>query len=273
MNYTIQFYSIQLNFPTFTSYTKAYTTAMTIFFVYMRWHRETHSDTSRLGRILLTCESRYIADEFFRALQTVQGSDGRLLYSLMDRKTPDLWYYDTPNDNRWDQIVNILGTPGLLSQFKPTVMVMLMNDWGGRDWPVIPAVSGPDYVHNGTFFIRNKRQPNLYWYSFEGSIRVSDRQKTKFRIGSSTIEQSLQKIMIRDEEVEIRTLDNRSNPSYVTRGSNGSSVLQVCSDTSERWPFRNFQGRFGTTWEDRGHGVQEFVRYTEGEDGDEWELC
>ncbi|KAL7272927.1 hypothetical protein RUND412_004248 [Rhizina undulata] len=246
---------------------------MTIFYVYMRWHRENDSASAKLGRILLTCESRYVADELFSALQTVKGSDGRLRYNILERRTPQLWLYDTPDGGRWDTIINILGTKSLLPQFKPTVMAMLMNDWGGRDWPIIPAVVGSDWIHNGTFFIRNKRQPNLYWHCFDGSIFVSDSRKTKFRIGSSNIEQSLRKVMIRDDEVQIRTLDNRYNPSFVTRGINGDSALQVCSDSSQRWPFRNFLNRFGTRWENIDNVNRERVIYTEGEDGDEWELC
>lgn len=245
---------------------------MTIFYVYMKWHRATTRENSRIGRILLICESRYVADELFRALQTVRGgNNGHLRFSLMERRTPQFWSYDTYNDERWDAIVDILGTTSLLPQFGTSVMCTLLHDWGGRVLNIIPAVDGPDWIHNGNFFIRNKRQPNLYWYNSEGSIQVSDKQKTKFRIRATKFKKDDQVVLIRSDTVEILMFDNSCHPSYLNRGV-GCKNLHLSLESRE-WKFGDFLGGFGTTWEKKGNTMQELVTWTDDEDGDNWELC
>lgn len=85
-------------------------------------------------------------------------------------------------------------------------MSQLLADATGRDWETIVAVDQPDWVHEGTYFIRNRRQPRLYLYHFEGVIHVSDTQKTKFRVCGTTFEKGQRVSFIRSADVEIRPL-------------------------------------------------------------------
>lgn len=56
-------------------------------------------------------------------------------------------------------------------------MSQLLADATSPDWETIVAVDQPDWVHEGTYFIRNRRQPHLYWYHFEGSSMSQMRKK------------------------------------------------------------------------------------------------
>lgn len=158
-------------------------------------------------------------------------------------------------------------------------MPLLLTDGGGRDWSVAPTVEGPDWVHNGTYFIRNKRQPNLYWYHFNGEINVSERQKTKFRVVRTAFETDKQTVIIGSDTVEIFPIESgnaKSTIQYVSIGNNGSNKLLV-SGVPKPWTFSDLRNRFGTIWEQKGDSssIQELVTWSnpENDDGDHWELC
>lgn len=49
---------------------------MTLYYVYMHWFRKTKEAGDSWSRDFLTCESRYVADEFFRACQDLKNNGG-----------------------------------------------------------------------------------------------------------------------------------------------------------------------------------------------------
>lgn len=246
---------------------------MSIFYVYMKWYRASDSGCSTRGRLIVACESRYVADELFRALTTVKSRDGKIRYNFLDRKTPQFWSYDTTDSSPWHAFEDVLGS-ALLPEFGTSVMPLLPHE--GRDSHpclVIPIVIGPDWVHNGSYFIRNKRQPDLYWYHLDGNIHVSRRQKTKFRISGARFEKDDRTILIRSDLVEICPLEKNVLRLQYINGTTNHDKLSV-SGSPGGWRFGDFLGGFGTIWEGQGEMAQEFVTWTSnGKDGDEWELC
>lgn len=255
---------------------------MGLYYVFMKWKRDNDTRSSISARILLTCESRYVADELFRDLQTVQRSDGRFRFTRLERKTPQFWVYDTIDDPG-SVLADVLGTV-LLPKFGSTVMSVLLNDGGGRDWPIAPIVEGPDWVNGGSYFIRNKRQPNLYWYHFNGEIHVSERQKTKFRvIAVGKPELAKDAVLIGSDEVEIHPIETGSPNSmilYVSTGGENISNKLLVSGAQKSWKLNKLRDSFGTTWEQKGgsESIQELVTWCdpsnlENSNADHWELC
>lgn len=149
-------------------------------------------------------------------------------------------------------------------------MSQLLTDATGRDWETIAAVDEPDWTHEGAYFIRNKRQPHLYWYHFEGAIHISDTQKTKFRICGTAFEKGQRVSFIRSDDVQIRPL-SAGTAAYLTR-EHDSNKVRVSWD-SRTWKFGDLLGGFGTTWEKKGETVHELLTCASNEEGDNWELC
>lgn len=150
---------------------------MALFYVYMRWYREGDPSSTDTGRQLLTCSSRNAADEFFRALQTLRFSDGRLWYTFLERRSPQYWSYDSVDDDPWNTVLYVLRSHPMAA-FRNRIMPQLLSDTTGRDWHPVPISDQLDWVHEGTYFIRNRRQPRLYWYHSEGFIHVSEDRKS-----------------------------------------------------------------------------------------------
>lgn len=151
-------------------------------------------------------------------------------------------------------------------------MSQLLTDATGRDWHTAPIDTAPDWVNEGTYFIRNKRQPRLYWYHFEGAIHISDTQKTKFRVRGTAFEKGEKKILIRSDEVEFRPLDkSQLRTPYLTK-EHGSNMVRISWD-ARVWKFGDLVGGFGTTWEKKGDTVHELLTCATDEEGDNWELC
>lgn len=247
---------------------------MTIFYVYLKWARESDGLSTESGRHLLTCESRYVADEFFRELQTAKHTDGRKRFASLERETPQLWYYDSIDKEPWFTINDTLRGNTFLSDFGSKIISQILpvaKGGVGREWPIIPLVHGPDWVHNGAYFIRNKRRPEQYWHHMEGYIHVSNTQMTKFRVRGVDFAGSERKVLIRSDRVEISLLEDDIGAVYIEKEP-GSNRLSVCGSGRE-WKFSELLGGFRGKWGLRGNMGHEFVTWTKGDDGDEWELC
>lgn len=147
-------------------------------------------------------------------------------------------------------------------------MSQLLSDASGGDWHPVPISDQLDWVHEGTYFIRNKRQPQLYWYYPGGSvIHLSETQKTKFRVCGTAFAKGERKYLIRSDEVEFRRIDE-SRTSYLSKNP-GSNTVRISYD-ARAWKFGDLLGGFSTTYGIMGNGI--LACATDG-DGDNWELC
>lgn len=137
-------------------------------------------------------------------------------------------------------------------------------------------MNGPDWTNGSTFFIRNKRQPNLYWSvpvaTRDAAIVISDTQKSKFRIHGVDLDlKDRDKVLIRSDRVTISPVSSEKavRTMYVGPSKCETDVVVLGGDKKE-WKFGDLFGGFGTTW--NAEVRAELLTYNEAE-GDEWELC
>jgi len=175
-----------------------------------------------------------------------------------------------------------------LPRFKNNLStVLLSNADGGTIWPLIPnPVQGPDWISGGEFFIRNRRQPNLFWYIWDNHILTSESRRTKFSVkisGTSDTEPDPM-VMIRADKVSVRAiLDTVStdaltphNAIYVSIAKSGRSYLEMSVEYKE-WGFGELVNKaIGVRWDHvKGFPTCEapLLTYMPSGGGDEWELA
>lgn len=121
---------------------------MSLYYVYMKWYRPSMELTNWAGRQLLTCESRYAADEFFRELQTVSGAQGRR-FTLLERVTPQFWRYDTEAGPE-TAIIDTLRFNAISDASKGAIMVTHLWNTADRNW----VIARPSQVLIGYSIVR-----------------------------------------------------------------------------------------------------------------------
>lgn len=239
---------------------------MTLFYVYVNI---IHGLTSS-SRILLTCESRYVADELFRKLQVTKNRNGALWFPSLARSTPQFWYFDTTtySPDMTGSFVPVLRSDAFLPEFRSKVMTKYLGDGNDRtlEWPIIPVTDGPDWVHNGIYCIRNKRRPNRYWTCDGGFVNVSDTKQDKFQIRGVGFTATEFKVLIRSDRVQI-------SPVAAYGGKmlhiGMKDELLIASATPGGWTFGELLGGF----KESGADSLRQVKWATDNDGDDWELC
>ncbi|KAG0635465.1 hypothetical protein HOY80DRAFT_443222 [Tuber brumale] len=244
-----------------------------IFYVYIKYIRETDTRRADWGRHLLTFESRWAADELFRGLQTLKNAAGANRYSKLQRVNPQLWYYDTIDGDPWWTIIYVQRENGL-PEFNYKFMSVILGDAdSGRNWPVFsnPTI-GPDWTSGKNFYIRNRRQPDLYWYRDSGRVVVSTTRRTKFRI--KDVDDDSERVLIRKDKVTIEPVDGLGDTAgyYVAKGVEGQKL--IVGLVRETWQFSELFDGIGVTWSAEEGFVTGTQFATSAPDaGDEWELC
>jgi hypothetical protein len=184
-----------------------------------------------------------------------------------------------------------------------SIPLPIPTDYNGtRGWPVIPnPVTGPDWVSGNSFFIRNRRQADLYWYVHnDHRIHISEHRRTKFLIRGTEFGDE-KKVFIRSDPITIEPvsfaekvfpwkpfvlgdLASRSaTPGAEGEGANENQMFVTkelnsqlgISRSKEVWKFGDLFSNFGVVWEG-DNSISEKPRYslavyTES-GGDEWEL-
>ena len=166
-----------------------------------------------------------------------------------------------------------------------TILLPHANDKGNL--PIIPnPVQGPDWISGGEFFIRNRRQPNIFWYIWDNHILTSESRRTKFSVkisGTSDTEPDPM-VMIRADKVSVRAiLDTVStdaltphNAIYVSIAKSGRSYLEMSVEYKE-WGFGELVNKaIGVRWDHvKGFPTCEapILTYMPSGGGDEWELA
>ena len=205
-----------------------------IYYVYVNPTRETGSCAVQCGS-LLTFRSRWDSDELFRGLQAIKTGDGASRFATLQRVNPQFWCYDTVLGDTWWSIVEALHENALPIHYK-FMYASLIHGLTGRDWPVFanPTI-GPDWVSGKTFYIRNRRQPNLYWYYQYQGIVISTDRRTKFRVKDEDYDD--ERVLIRKDKVTIEPVGSLGTPigMYVTKNGDGEA-LSVGS-TRHVWTF------------------------------------
>ena len=155
----------------------------------------------------------------------------------------------------------------------------------GHNWTVIPITDVPDWVSGRTYFIRNKRQLDSYWYVDHGHdnrIHVSKELRTKFRITAVQSQAGTEEhVLIRSDLVMIECVNgpeaSKDEPTRFITASSSSGrsggKLEV-STSLKHWRFGTFFEEFAVVASRNGRGQLDNVIYwTTGGEGDVWEPC
>ena len=152
----------------------------------------------------------------------------------------------------------------------------------GQNWTIIPITNVPDWVSGRTYFIRNKRQPESYWYVDHGHdnrIHVSTELRTKFRITAAQPQKGTKDhVLIRSDLVMIecvgRPSASRTEPALFISASSPSGGRLEVSTKLKHWHFGAFFEAFAVDASKNELGQLDNVLYwTIGGEGDVWEPC
>ncbi|KAK4443181.1 hypothetical protein QBC34DRAFT_478348 [Podospora aff. communis PSN243] len=257
-----------------------------IYNVFLKWAPADKSQTAAWGRHHLTFANRYEADEFYRLLQTVRNAN-LPMFAGLTRASPQFWSH---SGLLWHSVHDVQAL-GLADDFRTTLSTVLINDGqvGGRTFDLIEnAVTGPDWVSGGTFFVRNRRQRELYWCVHGGYVHTSEEKRTKFRVElEETPEgQEGKMVLVRGDRVVVSVVQEAYSVELGDRkylgveDFDGGQVSRLALvSTPHVWTFGDLVlKKVGVRWEDvrDGSGNVEsrptLVPMSEGGE-DEWELC
>lgn len=241
---------------------------MAIFYAYINGTRFVDGVPGISTRVLLTCESRYVADELFRFLESLQHQDGSEWFASLSRRTPQFWHFDTYDDNPHTTIMHVLTSNRFLYEFRTTVMPKSLGNSSDTSpvWPIIPVVDGPDWVHNRAYFIRTRQRPDRYWHMSGVDIVVSETKRSKFHIRRVAFAKDGLKSLIRSDRIQIHPLEKYFD-SLLPIGMSQNRLTRT--RTPGDWQFGKLLGGF----KESGSAGERFVESTVGDDGDDWELC
>ncbi|KAF8247303.1 hypothetical protein K440DRAFT_551430 [Wilcoxina mikolae CBS 423.85] len=248
-----------------------------IYYVYMKFDREDNTLRADYGRHLLHFESRWAADELFRALQDVKNTSGVAIWKLT-RNTPQFWCYDTVNDGDPWWSINEFQRRNTVPEFNYRFGSTILNDAAsGRDFPVLPNPAiGSDWVNGNAFFIRNRRQPELYWFVRSNKVYISNTQRSKFIVRGTDFNKTDKKVLIRKDKITIQAVaetveDQDTTVSTYVAPNVDTSRLDVGNIKGD-WTFADLFENVGAIWLDNSGVTYQRAKYMTNDGGDEWEL-
>ncbi|KAF8971237.1 hypothetical protein BDZ97DRAFT_1914236 [Flammula alnicola] len=253
--------------------------------------------SSAHGRFLLQFESRYVADELFRALQDMRfESDPQVLGRItlrvpwkLVRISPQFWCYEF---NRQGYAVNGVSQferdhrsfETFNAKFTSTRLTHRGSEAVVVKYPIIPdPVFGTDWLNGNTFFIRNLRQPELYWFVLDDVIRVGKDHRSKFCVRGTAFNADDKKVLIRSDKITIEAVpETIIRTSYIPRNAitpqrypislvqEETPKLRI-GDRPVQWLFGDLFLHIGVSWDWRTQS--QYATYMPNGGGDEWELC
>jgi hypothetical protein len=150
--------------------------------------------------------------------------------------------------------------------------------------PMFPTISGPDWLSGGTYFIRNRRQPKIYWWAHDTHIHTSEQRRTKFLVRRET-ETGIPAVLNRPDKITVHVVAETVNSAAASKGTlfvairaPDSNCLHL-KNTPHVWTFGNFINRdVGVRWgkeikSEENEPEKSLLVYMTGGGGDEWELC
>lgn len=171
----------------------------------------------------------------------------------------------------------------------------MLHDLGGRQVSPIPnLVNGPDWLDGGYFYIRNRRQPSLYWWVHGMHVHASEKRRTKFRIQLCEpvhgINNQSPVVLVRKDKVQVEVvpetatstsvMDSRKYLRIPDDSSPNTTSCVMLSSAPYPWTFENLVCKqIGVRWRNEtpqdSDGVgEDLLLVPTGEPGaDEWELC
>ncbi|KAH7109487.1 hypothetical protein B0J11DRAFT_601700 [Dendryphion nanum] len=150
-------------------------------------------------------------------------------------------------------------------QFEGQVLFVLLSDTRHtRTWPAIHNYSRTDHISGGSYYVRSKSDPSLYWYAEAtgGSIYASRAGRTRFRFSINGEDFTSRKVMIGSDNI---TITSAVDPKLQVGVEHGNLCFgsHSCSLT-----FNNLRNGFLA----EGKATASVVKKVESGIGEEWEL-
>ena len=183
---------------------------------------------------------------------------------------------------------------GLAEDFRYNLSTTLLNDGqaGGRAFDLIsnPA-QGPDWISGGAFFLRSRRQPQLYWCVHQSYVHLSTDRRSKFRIdiipGDGEEDPKGKKVFILSDRVMVTVVQEThsgylGDKKYVGVEDFDSEKTSRLALVSRPHPFtfdELVRSLVGVRWEEQrdagGNVVEQRPTLAPMSEGgaEEWELC
>jgi len=253
-----------------------------LYYVFLKWTPANHVQTAREGRYMLLFPSRHVADSLFRALQSVPRSTTvpALMFPVLTRPSAQFWTYDSPEG--WAAIFAFQDR-NLLPEFRDRFSTLLLHDGASREWPTIPhREMGPDWLSGRTFFVRSRRERDVYWTAENGRVRATTDvlRRTKFRItrvgeeGEGPIREPV--VLTKGDRVRVEVVPETVRGGGTEAGfvgvDEGNGML-VVKGRAREWGFGELvNGDVGVTWGLVGGSDTAFVAHLGNDAADEWEL-
>ncbi|KAF7174313.1 hypothetical protein CNMCM5623_006924 [Aspergillus felis] len=192
-------------------------------------------------RYLIITDRQETADFIYRGLS--QNEDPH--FTGLERVSPQMWLW---NRGRIQDLVRDINRGGVfpvvssLHQAKGKVLVQVLPKAdNGAAFPILPNNDSVDYIGGRTFFIRNKMNPQLFWYYGEDNnfITASTRYRSGFLIQPSSGPGT---VMVDADRVELYVYGSQTQQ----RIGNGQNFLSTV-DNNFTFPFGALKFRFFVT--------------------------
>ena len=238
--------------------------------VYLNWTGDEYN-----GREILVFPNRQYADEFFnRCIETKAPGTNKPLTDVI-RHSPQFWSYNMSDETRPFYFI-LENAKDLIGTTMAARISGYDNNHASGAMPVIPddPTASVEYRSGGTYYIRTKSTPHLYWYiGSHNRIRLDTRKATKFQIDREDAEQTEQtdsrRVLVRKDQVKLTAL----------RSSGSSDIgvwdnLVTTTHTPYRFAFGSFyNGDLGVDWDaDNTIAGEGYVSYKVKHAGETWEL-
>ncbi|KAK6810548.1 hypothetical protein RU639_013719 [Aspergillus parasiticus] len=240
---------------------------MSLFFAIAKDIAVPHDETERHGRrYLMAFASREAADEWWR--QVSDASSGKS-ETTIKRIEPQFYTYDSSRYEISGTVLDINAAP----ESRTKVMFTRLPERDSGNLCFIPFKSITDHESPGSFFIRSKVEPHIYWHEMSnGKIAASSKKRSKFLI---RIDPPVgRSIMIGKDDILISPIRDSGLFVHSNIGDGGLRLTR----NGLSWKFKDFKSRFvsyhpglkaaGTS--DVGNEVQ--IHAVQLGLGEEWEL-
>jgi len=176
-------------------------------------------------RYLITATSLEVLDEWWRVISGKNIGFARV--------TPEFYTFSASVVLPPTTVENANYAP----QFLNLLMFTLLNDRDGRIFSLFPPQHPSDHVSGGTFYIRSKSDPEMFWYvTSGGNVYASSSNRTRFQI-QTTDSTLVGQTMIPTDQIEILVAGTTN--SYVSSGSNNTLAI---SNEAESYAFSDLTG-------------------------------
>ncbi|KAF4454233.1 hypothetical protein F53441_3233 [Fusarium austroafricanum] len=150
--------------------------------------------------------------------------------------------------------------------FEKKIMYTLLNDRDARIMSTFNQPERTDVISGGSYYIRSKSNPSMYWMAKDGQIWATTQGRTRFIFRIDAEDDKNSTVLIGKDYISI-TAVGENNQKYVSVSDNGELVL---GGHSCRMYYNDLKKNFLAQGE-TGHSGSALITKNEGH-GEEWEL-